>query len=244
MNKELFEAMIATGFIRGHSNKGVLYFNGRNMHCDFISDDNSLICKTVVEKYNDGNNFIGDKKIGLPDLNSFLKMLKTLGKSINIKVLIEDRNDKFLLLDDDTIQMRYGLIAESRLPKIPNIKTESLSTTPCQVFIDSEFIKKFYKLSGAVKDCKYLFVNTDDENLYMTISQSENYLTGVKISVPLLDSPGMGDKVLKFDIKKFRLMLYNNRNMDGGRLQFHGGGIANAQFFADGIKTTYFVVAE
>lgn len=243
MKKDLFYQLISTGHIKGHCNKAVLYYNSRDLCCNFVSEDRTVVCKAVSEKFNDGNNFIGDQEIGLPNLESFLKMLKTLGSDVNIRLEREGRNEQYMVLDDSTIQMKYGLITSSQMPKIPHIRTANLTSQPTTIATDKAFITSFYKLSGSVKDCKYLFVTSTEKKLELIFSQSEDYNTGAKVTIDL-DQENDPIQVLKFGVDKIRTILYNNRDADSGTILFYGEGMALINFETKNIKTNYYIISE
>lgn len=243
MNRDLFHQILSTGFIRGHCNKAVIYFDSRDLHCDFISDDRTMICNVVSEKFNDGNNFIGERKLGLPNVESFLKMIKTMGKEVDVKVEHEGRDEYFMILDDDMLQMKYGLISNSQMPKRGIINPSDMSANPFELSVDKEFITKFHKLSGADKDCKYLFVTTDEKNLDLIISQTEDYNTGVKLSYPMVEGVN-SIRQLKFNIKQFRMVLYNNRTATSGKIFFHAGGLCVVEFIYENIMVKYYIISE
>jgi hypothetical protein len=242
MDKVLLHRVIGSGFIRGICDRAVLFFDGRNLCCEFISENKILTGRVVSVKFNDGNNFIGEHKIGLPSIDSFLKMLKTLGDDVTAEVEREGRDERYLILGDGTLQMKYGLITNSQMPKIPRISMEALSKNPVKLPVDKDFITKFHKLSGAIKDCKYLFVKTDGSNIDLILSQSEDYETGAKMTYPI--DGGETIETLVFDTKTFRGVLYNNRHCGRGVIEFHSGGLAEINFFSENIKTNYHILAE
>tara|TARA_R110000822_G_scaffold128195_10_gene263915 strand:- start:1554 stop:2291 length:738 start_codon:yes stop_codon:yes gene_type:complete len=245
MNKALLHSIVSLGFIRSHCNIATLGYVGRDLHCNFVSTDRTVTCNIIAEKFNDGDDFLGGNKIGLPNVDSFLKMLKTLGKDISASVYHEGRNDRVLLLDDETMQMKYGVLADSQMPLSVKLKTAHLSTQPVTITIDPDFIKRFHKLSGAIKDCKYLFIKSKDGIIELILSQTEDYNTGA--TIPFERDDDTDDiEIMKFDIKKFRMLLYNNRTMTDGNIQFHREGLCIIKFTSEKNKTkvVYYVISE
>ncbi len=244
MDKGLLHGIISAGFLRSHCNRAVMYFKSRNLHCDFISDDMEVKCTVMSEKFNDGNDFIGSERIGLPNIESFLKMLKTLGKDIDASITKEGRDEKYLVLDDDNMQMKYGLINKSQMPYFPPDSTFVILPNPCEIHVDSGFMKRFYDLAGAIKDCKYLFVHAEDRVLYLTLSQSDNYTAGAVMKFDIEEEYTPFEQ-MKFDIKKYKMILYNNRKMNQGRIQFHGK-FCKIDFVSTKIKlqASYYIISK
>jgi hypothetical protein len=246
MDNKLLHSIISSGYIRGICDTAVLYYEGRTLHCDFVGNHNDFSGRVECEKYNNGDNFIGEGVIGLPSMDSFLKILKTLGDDINAHVVTESRSEKFLVMGDGVMQMRYGLVHKSQIPKIPRINPNTLPSDPIDLYIDADFIKRFYKLSGAIKDCKYVFINKSGNELDLILSQTESYDTGAKLRHTV--EGGRDVMGVRFSVKTFRGVLNNNKKMDGGRMRFHvddqNDGVAVFQFFSDEMKCTYNILSE
>ena len=243
MDKNLLQSIVSTGFIKGNSNMAVMKFESRDLHCHFVAQSKTMVCETVSAKFNGGNDFMGGDTICLPDVDSFIKILKTLGNDVEVTIDVEGRNEKYLVLTDGMLEMRYGLLAESQFPKLPRMPKNFLSNNPSELYIDSDFVKKFYKLAGAIKDCKYTFIYSKGDKLHIVLSQSDDYNTGATMTFDI-DPAHEEVEMLKFDVKIMKTVLYNNKSMEGGRLQIHGHGLAILQFFSENIKTTYHIIAE
>ena len=233
--------IVSKGFIRGECNRATLYYSGRDLKCEYVSDDREVVGVVTAEKFNGGNNFIGNKKVGIPDVDDFLKKVKTLGKEITIETKDEGRNGKFFIMKDNIMTMRYILQPENMLQKFPKFKDQYFDRSPNQLIIDSVFNTRMYKSSGAIKDCKYLFIQSNKEVIYLTLSQKEDFNTGIQFEYEL-KTHGYEVDPKKFDIKKIRHILNNNSKMDGGILEIHSGGILVIEFYSDLIKNRCYVV--
>ena len=242
MNGKSFTNILTSGYIRGECNKAIISYSGSNLDCQFVSDDKVLAGNVVSENFNEGVDFLEGKVAGIPDVDSLIKMIKTLGKEVTISLDTVSSNESYLLLKDGVINMRYGLITDSQMPKRVRLKLDQLQSTPAVIFIDKTFIEQFYKLSGAVKDCKVLYVRCYDNVLELLISQTADFNTGVKLTPPI-DGDASDFKMLKFDMKKFRNLLKNNKAADATRLTFYGEGVCKIDIASSDYSGSYNIIA-
>lgn len=242
MDIDLLHQILTAGYIRGVCNSTVLSYVGRDLHSQFVSIDNTVLGTVVAEKFNDGNSFFGIDPVGIPRVDDLLKMLKTLGKDVKMTVAKEGRSSMYLKLDDSTFQMKYGLTFGSNLQRIPGLNPSALSKNPPEMSIDKEFIMKFYKLSGAIKDCKYVYVNIEGGTINFILSQSDDYNTGAKLSYPITTTEQV--PLMKFNVKKIRTLLHNNRDSGDGKIRFHLNGAIDMSFNPNNLKLNYTIIAE
>ena len=242
MNRDLLSSVISRVNIRGLADHAILQFKQRDLWCSFVSGDQIVSGTIIYEKFNNGDNFVGDGKIGIPNLQDFVKKLDTLGAEIDVSIVTESRYYKVMVLSDGVWTIKHNLIVDSQMPPIRKIKTSSLSLAPVVLPVDTEFIKRFYKMTGAAKDCKYMYVVSGGTDVEMYIAQSDEFLTGVKLQYGLAE-PGESFERLKFDLKSIRNILNANKDMSGN-LIFHTAGILHIEFISDHMVCNYYLTAE
>lgn len=230
INTEDVIHMLSYGLITGECNKVILGYETRNLVCQFVSDDQTMTGTAIFEKFNDGNSFFGNEPIAIADVAGLIKMLKTIGKEFESEVVTIGRGDQYLLIRNNPLEMRVPLIRRSQIPRIPRIMVENIHASKTQeAFIDGEFIKKFYKMSGAMKDCKYVYIDQEDDMMQVIISQTEDYKNGIKFDLKAEVTAGQFH-ITKFDMKKFRTLLYNSKDCVQGKLLITSNLLATMQF--------------
>ena len=261
MKRDVLIRILTKAHIKGSVDRAILYFKNTTLHCDFVSNDHALAGNVIIKNF--GENFIGTEKIGIPDLDSFIKKVSNLGETVEISIGVEGRAFQVLELSDGFMSMKHNLIANSQLPGIPKPKPDVLTMTPCTYYMDAEFVERFYKLSSAVHDCKYLFVASTGNNLNMYFSQSTDFSTGVLLECNV-DSVCDSFEMIGFDINKLKTVLRANKPkkpkksskkkidelelseelIDRICMNIHPSGIINIQCVDDEMKCNYYLVAE
>lgn len=241
MDRNRLTLVLSKAFIRGLTDKVVLYFDADSLCCAFTSVDGIMSGNVVYTGF--GDNFIGTGRIGISDTHDLIKKVDTLSETIDISFLTEGRAHNTMVLTDGLWTIKHSLISDSQLPKIRKPKADALSGNPSSLLIDTSFIRKFYKMTGSVKDSKYMYVIVDGKTAEFYISQSDDFLTGVKFKFEL-NEPGCLIDKLKFDLKSVRSILNVNRSAKSGSMVFYSSGLLCMHFTDGDVNSSYYVATD
>lgn len=244
INSVEFMELVSKGYIPGECDKVTLEMLHRNLHCKYVSDDHTMSVSIEYTKYNDGNYFFGTDPITISSIAVALKMLKVLSTDCEMQLVV-DKNQRILMVNDDSLEVRIPLLHTSQTPTYPKLNHNAL-TGVCSYRcpIDTDFIKYFKQLSRAVPKAKYVYFVGESLSMQMMISETEDYTLGVKLNLP--DGMINGDvfEESKFSVKKLKHIFQNNEKCISGEMVVYSGLLIILRFYYEKYEVNYRLVAD
>ena len=136
MNKDNLMNFIQKYYLGNRVPSVMIKSNGKDLSCDFITADKSMLGKVKATGLGFGN-----QVVGVYDTETFLKMLSVMGDSIQLDVKKSGDKSVSITFTDGIAKSLFMLSDESVIPKVPLMK--NVPEMKLKLKIDREFIQKF-----------------------------------------------------------------------------------------------------
>lgn len=150
------------------------------LYCDFVTSDQSLVGNVTMTNFPMDNN----EEVGIYDTSSLDKLLRIMDEEIDLSVNHAGGKAIELIMSDDFKEVNFRLGELEIIPETPEIK----HVPDFNVVLDpnENFVSNFTSADKALKDSSTFAVQSDGDNLNITIGYSE---MGNTNSVNLTPSP-------------------------------------------------------
>lgn len=199
----------------------------------FISDDKSVLGTVTMKNFE-----APDTEFGVYDTTKLLKMLSVLEDDINFSITEINGKGVALSMKDKSSAINYMLADLSVIPKAPDLK--KLPDFNVNIKLDSNFISKFIRATGALSDEKnFTFVSKDGKSEIILGFASIN-TNRINIEV---DATTDGDvNPISFSAQYLKEILAANRDATEATLDISSQGLSHVAFEVGDYSAQYFLV--
>ena len=165
MNKDNLMNFIQKYYLGNRVPSVMIKSTGKNLSCDFITADKSMLGKVKATGLGFGN-----EVVGVYDTETFLKMLSVMGDSIQLDVKKSGDKSVSITFSDGVAKSLFMLSDESVIPKVPLMK--NVPEMKLKLKIDREFIQKFLLGKAALSEVDSCTVVCDNGIVNIVIGYS------------------------------------------------------------------------
>lgn len=181
---------------------------------------------------------VKDTTLCIYNTSQFLKLIKILDQSIDIKVQEERGVPIKLLISDNRFDLEYYLADENMIKNKPPKIKEPVYELDTIIFPDD--LDKFYDAKKALGDVNSFEISFKNKKLDFVIGEG-SFSNKIKFSVDTLKE-GEIIPVMSFSAKVFNEIVSANDNFDTCSLKISKEGLINISFMKGDLASSYFLV--
>ena len=234
MQKHKINRFIQKYNLNGNAEQVRWSFKDDTLSTSFITEDQELLGKVVVDKISFDNN-----ELGIYDTAQLSRLLSVLGDDVNLDVKRFGDKAVSLKVKNGAVSVDYTLSDLSVIPEPPALK--KIPEFQTQIKIDSAFIDTFIKGKSALPEAKTFTILEKDGEVETII----NYFTTNTHRVNIPSETIKCDVVdpISFNANLFREILVANKECTSAILEVSNQGLARVNFRVDDYDSTYYLVA-
>ncbi len=243
MKKEILETFIKRYALGGEINKAKWKYTAsdKTLHTRTLTDNRSFVADVVMSEFTDfGTN---DVVVCIGDTEKVKAMMSPFGDDINLTLNTSgDRILGFTLSDTDCESYCTAADPTSMDPVPKNL--QDVPEYHVVVSLSEEFLEKFLKARGALKDVDAVSVGMNKKGLFeMVIGYTTANSNRIRIAPPTDPTKNKLDSALSFPVKNIAEVFKANSDIPNGTLSINNAGIARLYFKSDTFACTYFQFA-
>jgi|2_EtaG_2_1085320.scaffolds.fasta_scaffold16556_2 hypothetical protein len=234
MNKDNLTNFIQKYYLGNRVPSVMIKSNGKDLSCDFITADKSMLGNVKATGLGFGN-----EVVGVYDTETFLKMLSVMGDSIQLDVKKSGDKSVSITFTDGVAKSLFMLSDESVIPKVPHMK--NVPEMKLKLKIDREFIQKFLLGKSALSEVDSCTVVCDNGSVNVVIGYSSIASNRVIIKTEVEEYSDVGN--ITFNAHVLKEILSANKACESSVLEVSSEGLARINFKIDEFDSTYYLVA-
>ena len=243
MKKEVLLTFIRRYTLGGELNKVKWKYIAadKTLHTRGAADNRSFVADVVLSDFTDFGP--SDLTICIGDTEKVKGMMSPFGEDINLTINQQgDRILGFTVSDDDCQSYCTAADPTSIDPMAKNL--QDVPEYHVVVPLSEDFLEKFLKAHGALKDVKDFSVGMNKKGLFeVVIGYATSNSNRIRITPPTDPAKNKVDTALSFPIKNIAEVFKANSDIPGGTLSINSAGIARLYFKSDKYACTYYQFA-
>ena len=234
MQKHKIDRFIQKYNLSGNAEQVRWSFKDNKLSTSFITEDQSLLGRVVVDKI-----VFDDNELGIYDTAQLSRLLSVLGEDISMNVTQFGDKAVSLKVKNGTISVDYTLSDLSVIPEPPALK--KLPEFETQIKVDSNFIETFIKGKGALPEARTFTILENDGVIETIINYFTTNTHRVNIPCETLECNLINP--ISFNANLFKDVLVANKECTSATLEVSNDGLARITFKVDDYDSTYYLVA-